>query len=250
MTKHDDGLPTRVSQQLLRRIINNEFPPGTVLPSEREIGETYTVSRPVAREAIKLLAARGLVTVHPRQGATVGYDLTGAAGEALLLAFHQANAVQEDLLHMRMLLEPHVAELAATHATLTHHRRLSMIRHVIQSLLNALDAGDMTLANSLWPQTDWPLHVLLGEMCQNPVFKILIEITDTIIWTNTQNKVTAMTDDDLRIASEHHLAIADAVLAGNPQTASAAMLRHLEYTRDHIFRLQNQLHEPMQIIIP
>lgn len=247
MTKYDDGLPVRVSQQLLQRIIRKEFPPGTVLPSEREIGETYTVSRPVAREAIKLLAARGLVTVHPRQGATVGYDLTGAAGEALLLAFHQADAVQEDLLHLRVLLEPQVASLAAQHATLAQQRRMTLIRQHIQSLLAAIDADDFEQADRLWPQTDQPLHVLLGEMCQNAVFKVFVEIINTILWANTQEGVPKMSKEDIQVASQHHLAICDAVLANDAVGARSTMLAHLEYTHNHIFRLRNQLHEPIQV---
>ncbi|MBC8160803.1 MAG: FadR family transcriptional regulator [Roseiflexaceae bacterium] len=249
MPKYDDGLPFRVSQQLLRRIMRKEFPPGTVLPSEREIGETYSVSRPVAREAIKLLAARGLVTVHPRQGATVGHDLTGAAGEALLLAFHQADAVQADLLHLRLLLEPQVAGLAASHATFAQQRRMSIIRQHLQTLHAALDADDFERAHALWPQTDQPLHVLLGEMCQNAVFKVFVEIINTILWTNTQEVIPEMSKENLRIASNHHLAICDAVLIGDSEAAHAAMVSHLEYTRDHIFSRHNQLHELIQIVI-
>lgn len=249
MTKYDDGLPIRVSQQLLRRIIGKEFPPGSVLPSEREIGETYTVSRPVAREAIKLLAARGIVSVHPRQGATVGQDLTGAAGEALLLAFHQTDVVQEDLLDMRLLLEPHVAGLATKHATLAQQRKMNAIRQVIQHLLAAVEADDFDRANMLWPQTDRPLHVLLGEMCQNPVFKIFVEIINTMLWANTQDGVPMMSKADLRAASQHHLTICDAVLAGDAEAARMTMQAHLEYTRDHILRVHNQLHEPVQVTV-
>lgn len=249
MAKMDEGLPVRVSQQLLRRIIKKEFPLGSVLPSERDISETYTVSRPVAREAIKILAARGIVSVHPRQGATVGQDLTGAAGEALLLAFHQADAVQEDLLHMRLLLEPHVAGLAAKHATLVQQRRMSALRQTIQSVLDAIAIDDREQADIRWTQTDQPLHVLLGEMCQNPVFRIFVEIINTVLWSNTQEGAHPMDSRDMQIASGHHLAICDAVLAGDAEAAQTTMLAHLEYTRDHIFRVHNQLHEPIQVVI-
>lgn len=249
MVKYDDGLPARVSQQLLRRIIGKEFPPGTVLPSEREIGETYAVSRPVAREAIKLLAARGIVSVHPRQGATVGHDLTGAAGEALLLAFHQANTVQEDILNMRLLLEPHVASLAAHHATVVQLRRLTTIRQLIGGVVDAVEAGDRVLADKLWPQTDAPLHVLLAEMSQNPVFKIFVEIIDTILWPRKQDTTPIMTDENLQRASLQHAAILDAVSAHDPVAAQRAMIDHLEYTRDHVLSFRNQLQQPVQVVL-
>ena len=249
MAKNAHALSVQVSQQLLRRIIQKEFPAGTVLPSEREIGATYTVSRPVAREAIKLLEARGIVSVHPRQGATVGQNLIGAAGEALLLAFHQADAVREDILHMRMLLEPQVAALAAQHGTPTQQRKLSAIRQRIVTLLAAVDEGEKEQADALWPHTDQPLHVLLGEMCHNPVFRIFVEIITNILWINIPGGGPVIGLEDSRRASQQHLAICEAVLAGDAAAAGAAMEAHLDYTRDYILRQHNQLDEPIRVII-
>lgn len=249
MAKYDDGLPSQVSQQLLRRIIANEFPPGTVLPSERELSETYAVSRPVAREAIKLLAARGIVAVHPRQGATVGYDLTGAAGEALLLALHQVNAVQEDLLNMRLLLEPHVCALAAEHATAAQLRRLTHTRQIIATIIAAVEAGDRAQADELWPQTDQGLHVQLAEMSQNPVFKVFIEIIDTILWPQRRDSTPIMTDEDMRHASLQHLAICNAVMARDATAARQAMIEHLEYTRDHVHGFRDTLQQPVKVVL-
>jgi DNA-binding FadR family transcriptional regulator len=249
MTKNDEGLPERVAQQLLRRIISKEFPPGVVLPSEREIGETYSVSRPVAREAIKRLAARGIVTVHPRQGATVSQNLVGAAGEALVLAFHQADVVKEDILDLRMVIEPHVAALAARHGSQSQQRRLGQLRVLIERVLQVLDVDDEGRVISLWAQSDQPLHLLLAEMSQNLVFKIVVEIVDTILWFQPDEQGPPLTVENIRQASLQHLAICDAVLAGDADAAATAMVRHLAYTRDHIVSIQQRLHEPIQVFI-
>lgn len=248
MQKHDDGLPAKVAQQLLQRIMTKEFPPGAVLPSEREIVETYAVSRPVAREAIKLLAARGVVAVHPRQGATVGLNLTGAASEALLLAFHNEHVVQEDLLNVRVLLEPHIAELAAQYATPIQLRRIQHIRQLIDAIYEALDAGDRPRADELWSQTDPELHILLAEMSQNPVFKILIEVVDGILWRQ-RGGGPVMTEEHMRQASAQHTAICDAVLAREPISARAAMIAHLEYTRNHVFGERESLQQPVKVML-
>lgn len=249
MGKQDDNRPVQVSQQLLRRIINNEFPGGAVLPSEREIGATYSVSRPVAREAVKILAARGIVAVHPRQGATVGIGLTRAAGEALLLAFHQADAVQEDLLGMRFLLEPHVASLAAAHATAAQLRRATQLLQTIETVIEALEAGDRARADRLWPQTDAGLHIGLGEMCQNPVFRIFVEMINTMLWPKRMTSDISMTDENMLRASQQHRAILQAVLARDTAAAEQAMIAHLEYTRDHVSGVFDTLQEPVQVII-
>ena len=71
MGKQSNGLPHRVAQDLMRRIMNEEFKQGTVLPTERELQKQYQVSRPVVREAIKWLDARGVISTNTSQGAVV-----------------------------------------------------------------------------------------------------------------------------------------------------------------------------------
>lgn len=249
MSKRDNGLPSKVAQQMLRRIIAKEFPPGAVLPSEREISEIYAVSRPVAREAIKLLAARGIVAVHPRQGATVGLDLTSAASEALLLAFHRESVVQEDLIDVRFLLEPQIAALASANTGQPYRRRIQQMRAIIDELLVTLDAGDRAGADKLWQQCDPGLHIMLAEMSQNPVYKIFIEVIDGILWAQSTDRKPMLTDEHIRHASLQHAAICDAVLAHDAATARAAMLDHLEYTRQHVFGGQQVLQRPIQMVL-
>ncbi|MFN5927064.1 MAG: FadR/GntR family transcriptional regulator, partial [Roseiflexaceae bacterium] len=55
-------LSERVAHDVLRRILAGEFAPEGMLPSERLLQATYNVSRPVVREAIKILSARGIAT--------------------------------------------------------------------------------------------------------------------------------------------------------------------------------------------
>ena len=246
MTRPPNGLPAKVAQQLLQRIIAKEFPQGSVLPSERELQATYSVSRPVAREAIKLLAARGIVTVYPRQGATVGTDLTGAASDALILAFQHENAVQEDLLHARMVLEPHIVALAAQQATIMQLRRLQQMRQPLEQLIAASEAQLADHFFEHWGFNDAQFHVLLAEMSQNPAFKILIDVLVGILWKQ-RNHVVPMTTEHARRAATQHLAIIDAVAAHDAEEARRCMVVHLEYTYTHIMSQPNELQNPVQV---
>lgn len=246
MPKREDGLPAKVAQQLLQRIIAKEFPPGTVLPSEREMQELYAVSRPVAREAIKLLAARGVIMVHPRQGATVSLDLTGAASDALLLAFDRESVMQVDLLDARMLLEPHIVLLAAQHATPLHLRRLQQFRETLCSMLAADNQQLEHHRFEDWGFSDAQFHVLLAEASQNPAFKILIEMIVAILWKQRQKPIP-MTAEHVRNATQQHLAIADAIIAHDGAVARQRMIEHLEYTRVHIMSAQNTLQTLIQV---
>ena len=60
-----------ISDSLLERINAGEFLPGKKLPSEQQLQEQYDVSRPVVREAVKALAAQGVVVVESGHGAVV-----------------------------------------------------------------------------------------------------------------------------------------------------------------------------------
>jgi GntR family transcriptional regulator, transcriptional repressor for pyruvate dehydrogenase complex len=245
MSTSGNGLPAQVAQQLLDRIMAQEIPPGAVLPSERELVETYAVSRPVAREAIKLLAARGIIIIHPRQGATVALDLTGAAREALLLAFQKERVVRGDLLEVRMVLEPEIAARAAHSTAPTHMRRLRELRHLLDELLIALSAGHHDRVTEIWGRSDPQLHILLAEMSHNPIYKVLIEVINDILWRQQQQSVPKMTDEHLLNAATQHAAICDAVLAGDAEGARRAMIVHLDYTHSHIFGKGRELtHTP------
>jgi DNA-binding FadR family transcriptional regulator len=66
-----DSAHASVAEAIGRRIMAGEFPAGTILPNEGAWGAEYGVSRSVVREAIKILAAKGLLTSRPRIGTRV-----------------------------------------------------------------------------------------------------------------------------------------------------------------------------------
>src|SRR5215210_6463700 len=134
MARRSSALPEKIAQDLMQRILSNEFDTSSMLPSERVLQDAYGVSRTVVREALKLLAARGLVTTGTGQGAVVSKNLTAPAIDALVLAFHRSHARLEDLLTTRLLLEPESAAQAAQHATLIQIRRLHELSHALGEL--------------------------------------------------------------------------------------------------------------------
>src|SRR4029078_7428342 len=92
MARRSSALPEKIAQDLMQRILTNEFDTSSMLPSERALQDAYGVSRTVVREALKLLAARGLVTTGTGQGAVVNKNSTAPAIDALVLAFHRSHA--------------------------------------------------------------------------------------------------------------------------------------------------------------
>jgi GntR family transcriptional repressor for pyruvate dehydrogenase complex len=228
MARHTRALPEKIAQDLLRRILANEFAEVNLLPSERALQDAYGVSRTVVREALKLLAARGLVTTGTGQGAIVSTNPTAPAIDALTLAFHRANARVEDLLVARLLIEPAVAALAAEHATSLQIRGL----HDLAAEMAALaDVTPLVRAASYSNDNNSRFHTLLAKATQNPALEVLIEMLVGIIWRQ-QNAVDAQQSPERHLeTAAQHREIVRAVEARDPAAARAAMERHLQHTR-------------------
>lgn len=110
-----------VANQLGHDIISGRYPPGSVLPNESDICETFAVGRSAVREAVKMLTAKGLVDSRPRRGTQV----LPAAGwnffdREVLLWLRESNPdplVIIELLQLRLGVEPQAARLAAHSAS-------------------------------------------------------------------------------------------------------------------------------------
>lgn len=61
----------QTAQDLRDRVLREEFPPGSLLPSERDIAEEYGISRPTATKAVATLRTLGLVESEPGIGTRV-----------------------------------------------------------------------------------------------------------------------------------------------------------------------------------
>ncbi|RSM60599.1 transcriptional regulator [Amycolatopsis sp. WAC 01376] len=73
MMDRTSGVPAfrQVATDLRKKIHAGEYPPGAKLPSERELIDTYGVSRPTVREAVNLLRSEGVVNVEHGRGVFV-----------------------------------------------------------------------------------------------------------------------------------------------------------------------------------
>ena len=115
----------QVLQQLGQDICAGRYRPGQILPPEPELCERFGYSRIVIREAIKSLAAKGMLTVQRRIGTVVqevdGWNLFDPyviAWRSVLLETDPVMA--RDLAELRRIVEPGAARLAATRACLLY----------------------------------------------------------------------------------------------------------------------------------
>lgn len=108
-SKRSDGrrLYEHIAEALSEQIVSGQFQVGARLPSERDLAQTFSVSRPTIREAIIALELDGLVEVRLGSGVYVKHNKPVAqTGEADVGPF--------ELLEARRMIESEVCAFAAT----------------------------------------------------------------------------------------------------------------------------------------
>jgi DNA-binding FadR family transcriptional regulator len=116
-TRRPASLATAVTAELVQRIVRGSYATGVALPPEPVLCETFSVSRTVIREAVKVLQEKGLVRVRQGSGTTVNPPVRWNMLDELVLAAAIAEddslAVLDDLVVTRRLLESDMAQVAA-----------------------------------------------------------------------------------------------------------------------------------------
>jgi GntR family transcriptional regulator, galactonate operon transcriptional repressor len=206
-------------------IVRGEVAPDTVLPPERDLEARFGVGRSVVREAMKTLAAKGLVSVGPRHGSKVrpARDWT-LLDRDVLDWLRTADGFDRDLLfalqETRDIIEPAAAALAAARATEQDRQRIA-------AALAAMEQGRFEAATAI--AADKEFHFAILEATHNPVLRGFRPAIDAILSVVFDLSVTGFAGN-----LPNHAAAAAAIAAGRPEEARAAMVRVLGFTGDNL----------------
>jgi DNA-binding FadR family transcriptional regulator len=146
------SVPEDVFEQIVEGVLSGDLPAGQNLPSERELSRVLGVSRPAVREAMKRVAAAGLVNIRQGGGTTV-QDIRRFGGLDLLprLLFRGGEldvAVARSVVEARAHIGPKVAELAARRAT---DEQIGLARAAAGKLADTADPLEQqTVALDFW----------------------------------------------------------------------------------------------------
>lgn len=110
-------LAEQVAEAIKESILNGDWEPGEVLPTEPELSEQFGVSRSVVRDATRMLAAQGVVDAQHGRGVFVTESQAEAFGDALLLALRRDGATVWDIEHFEQIIYPEIFAMAAKQAT-------------------------------------------------------------------------------------------------------------------------------------
>lgn len=218
------GRIQNVLATLGREIAQDLIPVGGTLPPEPDLEARFGVGRGVIREAIKTLAAKGLVSVRPRFGTHVRprRDWSLLDRDVLSWVVGNQEADRELLLaiqEVRSIIEPAAAALAAERAT---KQDLTRINAALAAMETSHDQASAI-------EADKAFHLAILDATHNPVLQGFRSAIDTILSTVFFVAVGSpgWFDDNL----PNHAAAARAIEEGKAKDAQTAMEGVLSYTQ-------------------
>lgn len=216
-------LHQRVVEELLKQIVSGALPPGTALPSEPELARQFGVSRIVIREAIRILAEKGLVAVRHGSGMWIQppeqWDQLDPQILFERLRSNRDPSWLEEILELRKILELAAAELAAQRRTPEQLARLS---EILERMRTAVSDP------STYVNLDIAFHEAIMEAAGNRLLREARRpLSEVLLMTSRSAERLARTH-------EGHEEIYRAIAAGDPVAAREAMRRHIEHFEDNI----------------
>lgn len=209
-----------VLDRLMERIRSGDIPPGTQLPSERELMEAYGVGRPAIREALQTLERSGIVEIaHGERARVVVPTADRLIGQLAGGAMHLLRTQPGSLEHLkdaRLFLETGLARLAAERASEEDvaKLRLALARH--RASMHDLER---------FIELDMAFHREVANISGNPIFPSIVEALFRWAGEYYQAMVRAPGVEDLTLTE--HERILEAIERHDPVGAEAAMRAHL-----------------------
>lgn len=221
VTERKPKLSHRVVAALREKMLAGEIAPGQKLPTESRLSETFGVSRTVVREAMATLAADGLV--EARQGAGVFVtDRPSLAFGSISLDVGRKISQALNVLEVRIGIEIESAALAALRRSAAQE---AAIQEAFFEFERLLAAGEAT------GKADFGFHRAIAVATGNPFY---VEVLDALGSRTIPCDVTSPFATDTALSADYqrglqreHLAILEAIAAGDPAAARDAMRAHL-----------------------
>lgn len=207
-------LYVQIYNQLVEAIRSGMFKVGEKLPSEKELCQTFNVSRVPVREALCALELNGLVDsiqgvgVYVKKTSTTIPDAPG-------------NIEPQDIIAARLSIEPDIAKAAAKNITDTGREEM---RRIIDRFRENADANIDTA------DIDKEFHLCAARVSANYMYLQMMEVVfkamDTEMWTLICSRTVGT--KYFRQNYEEHRVIGDMIMSGNAEGAYICMKEHME----------------------
>jgi DNA-binding FadR family transcriptional regulator len=220
-TRRPANLATAVTTELVERIVRGLHPPGSSLPPEPVLCQSFSVSRTVVREAVKILQEKGLVQVRQGTGTVVNppamWDMLDELVLGTTIAEDDSLAILDDLVVTRRVLESDMANVAARLADDAAIERLRVLVDRMDELVDDRVS---------YHDHDRAFHDTVMQASGNRIARGVVRALESQV-INTA-RYMGRTERALCVASNQgHRRIYERIAAHDPDGAADAMFNHI-----------------------
>ena len=190
------------------------------LPGEMKLAKQYNVSRPVVREALKLLQERGLITLKNGVGAIITRPERSTVSDAVNRIMQVDQISNDELTQMRQILELSSIDLAVEKLTDEHIR--AMEENIARFSDKALPLKDRV-------KLDEQFHQLIAQASGNDLLCLFVGVLTSLLRDYMGKGV--LIEGGIQDGITRHRQILDAIKARDKQAAHHAMAEHLRVSR-------------------
>jgi GntR family transcriptional regulator, transcriptional repressor for pyruvate dehydrogenase complex len=214
-------LSDKVAASITEAIVSGHLKPHERLQSERELGERFGVSRTVIREAIRSLAAHGLVESVSGRGVSVAQVGPETVSRSMTLFLRGNSSIDYAKVHeVRMALE---VEMSGTAAERAGDEDIARLHDLLQQMREA--GSDPGRAAAL----DLEFHGAIATATQNELFAVMLDSIGDVL---RESRMAAFQAGMLEYAVGAHAEILGAIELHDAEAAREAMRRHLDRSRE------------------
>ena len=219
-----------IVEQIVDLIKEGKLNPGDILPSEREMANQLSVSRPPLREALKTLETMGFIEVQHRRRSVVKSLADSSLRDPLARAIGDDVAMVVQFLEVRKTLESWAAGQASQLVT---DKEIEQLEALYRELEKDVEKNELGVEN------DVRFHLTIYQATHNMVLSH-IAFTLLSLYHKTQRVTREVMFEGAinkqRLLQQHYT-IFETIRDRNPEKATQAILDHLNYAQDHFLRL-------------
>jgi DNA-binding FadR family transcriptional regulator len=221
------SLHGQVAHEIGRRILGGSVKPGELLPSEGELSISLGVSRTALREAIKVLAGKGLIESRQKTGTRVrpreNWNFMDA--DVLTWAFDgdASEHYIDELFEMRRVIEPAAAAFAAERANATDIARMEAAFRAMSA------AGDNGPA---FGGPDMDFHLAILRAAGNELLRSLGPVVEVALAISNRLAIDSPTDH--QNSTPLHGTVLKAIRRHHGATAREAMIRLIDVSKNDV----------------
>lgn len=237
MPPRTEKIAQAVAREIVGEMVTSHMAPGTVLAPELAMANSFGISRQSLREALRVLEVLGLITIRtgPGGGPVTRFVDAKDFGEITSLYYQMTGTTFEELVEVRLALEPFTARLAAKRRT---DQDVAQLRRLIEAnTAGKLDDGAFRRAGQ-------DFHQAVASMTGNTALGLLVHSCTEVFHGRVNTVLYAQRQR--RSVINIHNEIAEAVIAQDAENAERLMHKHME---DYLANLKTRFPEVMSSVV-